>query len=81
MNKGWFRKGTDSRRHVFTPEECSRGGSQPTCHRLTNEHRQKGGHASWRKYMVQHRLDQGLPIPKHLKPVLEVILQDGDIPF
>ena len=24
-NRGSFRKGYDSRRHVFTPEECSRG--------------------------------------------------------
>ena len=24
-NRGSFRKGFDSRRHVFTPEECSRG--------------------------------------------------------
>lgn len=25
-NRGWFRKGFDPRRHVFTREECSRGG-------------------------------------------------------
>ena len=24
-NRGSFRKGFDSRRHIFTPEECSRG--------------------------------------------------------
>jgi hypothetical protein len=62
-NKGWFRAGRDARRHTFTREECSKGGSQPTCHRLTREHRVKGGHAAWARTMAETRLAMGLPLP------------------
>jgi hypothetical protein len=63
MNAGWFRKGEDARRHVFTKEECSQGGSQPTCYRLSREDRVKGGRAAWARTMAETRLNMNLPLP------------------
>ena len=62
-NRGWFKNGHDKRRHKFTRAECSRGGSQPTCHRLTNEHRSLGGKASHVRQMAELRVNMNLPLP------------------
>ncbi len=64
-NKGQFQKGPDPRRHVFTVEECSRGGQ-----------------VSWKKYMVRHRQQQRLPVPRNLAQQYPEILTEGqDIPY
>lgn len=75
-NSGQFKPGPDARRHKFTAEECSKGGSQPTCHRLTAEHRIAGGHAAWQRYMAQHRIEQGLPVPVHLAGWAKKVLEE-----
>lgn len=75
-NRGQFKKGADPRRHKFSREECSRGGSQPGCHRLTDAHRSMGGHAAFDKYMAEHRIDQGLPVPENLAPWVKRILEE-----
>jgi hypothetical protein len=81
MNAGWFQKGHDERRHVFTPDECRKGGTQPTCHRLTNEHRSKGGRAAWARQMAESRLKMNLPLPTEAVREAVAKLIDEHIPF
>lgn len=79
-NKGQFQKGPDPRRHIFTAEECSKGGQHPNAHRLTQEHRVAGGLACWQRYMIRHRKKQGLPIPENLaQQYPEILAEEQDV--
>lgn len=75
--RGQFVDGPDPDRHQFTPDECSRGGSQPTCHRLTLEHRRQGGRAAWLKQMAELRLAMNLNLPSEQLREIASRLQGG----
>jgi len=49
-NRGWFRKGHDSRRHIFSAEERSRGGRVAWLRAMRDE--------PWLLAWLQRRIDR-----------------------